>query len=304
MPKLVNLGSLCIDHVYRVAGIAGLGETVASESYAVFPGGKGLNQSVAAAKAGAAVVHVGAVGADGAWLRDALAAAGVDAAGVRAVAVASGHAVIQVNAAGENAIVVSGGANRALAPEDVRAALDRLAPGDWLLLQNEVNDLETILDQASRVDCQVAFNVAPADGREAGYDLSSVALLIVNEVEAAALAGVREPRAAAAALRQRWPNAELVLTLGAEGLIHGGSDGLADLPAFPVQAVDETAAGDTFIGFLMASLLAGAAMPEALRLGSAAGALAVTKAGAASSIPTLDTALALAATGDARKTHT
>lgn len=304
MPKLVNLGSLCIDHVYRVADIAGLGETVASASYAVFPGGKGLNQSVAAAKAGAAVVHVGAVGADGAWLRDALVAAGVDADGVRTVDVASGHAVIQVNAAGENAIVVSGGANRALAPEDVRVALDRLAPGDWLLLQNEVNDLETILDQASRFDCQVAFNVAPTDGREAGYDLSSVALLIVNEVEAEALAGVREPRAAATALRQRWPNAELVLTLGAEGLIHGGPNGLADLPAFPVQAVDETAAGDTFIGFLMASLLAGAAMPEALRLGSAAGALAVTKAGAASSIPTLDAARVLAATGDARKTRT
>lgn len=296
MPKLVNLGSLCIDHVYRVARIAGVGETVASESYAVFPGGKGLNQSIAAAKAGAAVVHVGGVGADGAWLRDALAAAGVDAGGVRTIGGPSGHAVIQVNEAGENAIVVAGGANRALEAEDLRAAFDSLVPGDWLLLQNEVNDLEAILGEASRVDCQVAFNVAPADGREVGYDLSSVALLIVNGAEAAALAGTAVPRAAAAALRQRWPNAELVLTLGAEGLIHGGRDGLRILPAHPVRAVDETGAGDAFIGFLMAALLAGTAMPEALRLASAAGALAVTAAGAASSIPTLDAARALAET--------
>lgn len=294
MPKLVNFGSLCIDNVYRVSSIAHAGETIASASHAVFPGGKGLNQSIAAAKGGAQVVHVGAVGGDGGWLRDTLAAAGVEASGVRTVEAASGHAVIQVNDAGENAIVIAGGANRHLTSADREAALAHMAAGDWLLLQNEVNDLEAMLELAAQHGCRVAFNVAPADGREANYDLSGVALLIVNEVEAAALAGVNEPQAAADVLRQRYPSAESVLTLGADGLIHGGPDGIASLAAFPVQAVDETGAGDAFIGFLMAALLAGAPMPEALRLGAAAGALAATKAGAASSIPTLAEAQALA----------
>ena len=296
MPKLVNLGSLCIDNVYRVPAIAGAGETVASRSHEVFPGGKGLNQSVAAARAGASVAHVGCVGADGAWLRDLLAEEGVNVDGVRVVEGASGHAVIQVDDTGANAIAIAGGANRALRADDAARALAQVGPGDWLLLQNEINDLPDVLAAAKRRGCAVAFNVAPVDGREADYDLSGVKLLIVNEIEAAALAATGatnalartgKPEAAAHALRERYPQAELVLTLGAAGLIHMGAEGASTLPAYAAQAVDETAAGDAFIGYLMAALLAGEGMAEALRLGSAAGALAVAKAGAAASIPTL-----------------
>ena len=296
MPKLVNLGSLCIDNVYRVPAIAGAGETVASRSHEVFPGGKGLNQSVAASRAGASVAHVGCVGADGAWLRDLLAEEGVNVDGVRVVEGASGHAVIQVDDTGANAIAIAGGANRALRADDVARALAQVRPGDWLLLQNEINDLPDVLAAAKRRDCAVAFNVAPVDGREADYDLSGVKLLIVNEIEAAALAATGatnalartgKPEAAAHALRERYPQAELVLTLGAAGLIHMGAESASTLPAYAAQAVDETAAGDAFIGYLMAALLAGEDMAGALRLGSAAGALAVAKAGAAASIPTL-----------------
>lgn len=296
MPKLVNLGSLCIDNVYRVANIATAGESVASASYEVFPGGKGLNQSIAAAKAGAKVVHVGAAGEDGAWLCETLVANGVNANGVRIVDGSSGHAVIQVDDAGRNAIVVTGGANRQLEQDDVYRALSQIRAGDWFMLQNEINDLEGVLRQASEHGCRTAFNVAPVDGREAAYDLRDVALLIVNEVEAAALAGVAEPRAAVHALRECYPRTEIVLTLGAQGLLHSGDDGFTTLPAFPVDAVDETAAGDAFIGYLMAALLAGEPMPLALRRGSAAGALATTKAGAATSIPTLEEVRELADT--------
>ena len=289
MPKLVNLGSLCIDNVYRVGGIAGPGETVASASHDVFPGGKGLNQSIAAARAGAQVAHVGCIGSDGIWLRDALAGEQVEVSGVRVVDQPSGHAVIQVDDAGRNAIVIAGGANRVLSAEDVNAAVAQLEADDWLLLQNEINDLPHVLAEARQRACQVAFNVAPVDGREASYDLSGVQLLIVNEIEAAALAGVADPHEAVRALRARHPAAAVVLTLGAHGLLHadGASNEVKTLPATPVDAVDETAAGDAFIGFLMAGLLAGEPLDEALQLGSAAGALAVTKPGAASSIPTL-----------------
>jgi len=288
MAKLVNLGSLCIDHVYSVPDITGAGETVASLGHEVFPGGKGLNQSVAAARAGAVVMHFGCVGEDGAWLKDVLAEAGVDASGVRVATGASGHAVIQVNAAGENAIVIAGGTNRELTDADVTAALDALDADDWLLLQNEINDLAAVLAAASRRGARVAFNVAPVDGREAAYDLSGTALLIVNEIEAAALAGEEDPGTALEALRERHPNMDVVLTLGREGLLYASTEGTGTMPAHAVQAVDETAAGDAFIGYLMAALLAGDEIASALAKASAAGALAVTKAGAASSIPTPD----------------
>ena len=297
MPRLVNLGSLCIDHVYGVPNITSAGETVASRSHAVFPGGKGLNQSLAAARAGASVVHAGCIGADGRWLRDELAQAGVDVSLLREVDTPSGHAVIQVNPRGENAIVIAGGANRVLTAADREAAFALCGPDDWLLLQNEINDLEAVLDGARAAGSRVAFNVAPADGREQGYDLGGVGLLILDEVEAAALAGTSDPDAALDALCARYPSCDVVITLGRDGLRHGRGDARLRLDAFPADAVDETAAGDAFVGYLMAALLDDKLMQEALVLGSAAGALAVTKAGAASSIPGREAVLALAAAG-------
>ena len=205
---------------------------------------------------------------------------------------ASGHAVIQVNDAGENAIVITGGANRVVEASHVDAVLAQVEPGDWLLLQNEINDLNDVLRAAYERQCRVAFNVAPVDGREAGYELAGVDLLIVNEIEAAALAGTHIDSGGdwpdvIGRLRGRAPNADIVLTLGRDGLIHAGDDGSTTMAAYDVQAVDETAAGDAFIGFLMAAVIDGEPMAQALRMGSAAGALAVTRAGAASSIPSL-----------------
>ncbi|MEZ5560528.1 MAG: ribokinase [Pseudomonadales bacterium] len=285
MSKLVNLGSLCIDHVYEVPRLARAGETVASTGYARHAGGKGLNQSLAAARAGARVAHFGCIGADGALLRQVLAAEGVDVGGIREVAEPSGHGVIQVAPDGDNAIVIAGGANRAVTPADVAAALNACAADDWLLLQNEINDLPGVLSAAAARGTRVAFNVAPVDGREQHYDLGSVALLVVNEIEAAALAGRDAPAAALEVLAQRFPAAAVVLTQGAEGLRWRAPDSAGYVPAIAVQAKDETAAGDAFTGYLMAGLLAGASLAQALRQGAAAGALAVTVAGAAPSIP-------------------
>ena len=214
---------------------------------------------------------------------------------MREVETPSGHAVIQVNPRGENAIVIAGGANRVLTASDRDAAFARCGPGDWLLLQNEINDLEAVLAGARAAGCRVAFNVAPVDGREAAYDLGAVALLILNEVEAAALAGVPEPDPALDVLCRRYPSCDVVITLGRDGLRHGRRDARLRLDAFPADAVDETAAGDAFVGYLMAALLEGKPMREALVLGSAAGALAVTRAGAASSIPEREAVEALAA---------
>jgi len=295
VPKLVNLGSMCIDHVYGVPNISASGETVASTSYQVFPGGKGLNQSLAAAKAGARVMHAGCLGEDGQWLAAELARAGVDTSMVRSVDGASGHAVIQVNPAGENAIVIAGGANRLITADDITATLGMLAAGDWLLLQNEINDVDVVMRRAAEASAQVALNLAPVDGREADYDFDQIDLLIVNEVEAAAAAGVAEPAAALETLTARYPRLQVVLTLGADGLRFGCGEVRAELEAFAVDAVDETAAGDAFVGYYMAALLEGRETDQALRIASAAGALAVTRAGAASSVPRRAEVLELAA---------
>lgn len=290
MPKLVNLGSACIDNVYRVREIATSGETVSSMSHETFPGGKGLNQSLAAAKAGAVVHHVGCVGPDGQPLRQVLAAAGVDVCGLRTLPdVPSGHAVIQVNDRGENAIVISGGANRRLSREDHDVVRSLLEPGDWLLLQNEINDLPAALVLAGGTGASVALNLAPVDGREAGYDLAGVDLLIVNEIESRALVpasvAMENDEAVARWLADAHSGMDVILTAGSEGLTYAGAEGVTRLAAHQVQAVDETAAGDAFIGYLLAGLLEGRPMAEALECGSAAGALAVTVPGAASSIP-------------------
>ncbi len=302
MARLVNLGSLCVDNVYAVPNIVGSAETIASESLNVYPGGKGLNQSLAAAKAGADVVHVGCVGPDGDWLKQVLAEAGVDVTGIREVATRSGHAVIQVNAQGENAIVIAGGANREIIDHDIDRALEGARSDDWLLLQNEINDLPKVLSRAASQGINVAFNIAPVDGRESNYDLSSVKLLIVNEIEAAAVAGLPAdtlPETVLDALRGQLPTTDVVLTLGKDGVHYASADATGPryfVPSFSVDAVDETGAGDTFIGYLMADLLDGVAVPLALRRAAAAGALAVTKAGAASSIPEAKEVEALVAT--------
>lgn len=286
MPKIVTLGSIGIDHVYSVERVTTAGETMVGRTHDIFPGGKGLNQSIAAAKAGAEVVHVGAIGTDGDASLDALRAANVDVADVRVGDVATGHAMIQVDDAGQNAIVVYGGANRALTAADRDAALARLEPGDWLMLQNEINDIALVLDAAAARNANVAFNVAPVDGSERTYDYGAVSLLIVNEVEAAALAGVTEPAAAFDALKRKYPNMVIVLTLGKDGGICGGGQHEKTVyEAHRVDAVDETAAGDAFIGYFMAEWVRSQDLAAALADGSAAGALAVTKAGAATSIP-------------------
>jgi len=285
--SIINLGSLCVDHVYRVTSLAGAGETVAAKSYDIFPGGKGLNQSLAAAKAGAEVVHAGAIGKDGTWLLDLLQTAGANTDQVQVLDDASGHALIQVNDAGENSIVINGGTNRGLTRDYIDTVLATVGPEDWLLLQNEINELNYVLTQAAEKNLQVAFNIAPPDERISSYPLSAVRLFVLNLHEASALTGQTDKQDVMHALQHSHPNAASVLTLGSSGLHYmpAGGTGFEFLGAHSVSPVDETAAGDAFTGYLLAGLATGAAFTDALKLASAAGALAVTAEGAASSIP-------------------
>jgi len=301
MFRVLNFGSVNIDHVYSLDHFVRPGETLAARSYRRFSGGKGFNQSTALARAGAAVSHAGAIGADGAWLRDALAADGADVSLLRTVEAPTGHAVIQVDASGQNCILIDGGANRALAPEDAERAVEGFGEGDVLLVQNETSVIPETMRAAKAKGMRIAFNPAPMDAEVAGYPLGLVDLFIVNETEADALAriageaasasatpleGVPESAALAlAALRAAWPQADVLLTLGAHGAVADVGGERVFVPAAEADVVDTTAAGDTFIGYFLASRLAGASLREAMETATAASAFCISHAGAAPSIP-------------------
>lgn len=282
---ILNFGSVNIDHVYRVDHLVRPGETIASSDYQQFSGGKGFNQSIALARAGAAVSHAGRIGADGVWLREQLAAEGADVRFLEVIDGPSGHALIQVDAAGENAIILFGGANRTFTPQDVRAILENLEAGDWLLLQNEISALPEILQMAGERGLRVVFNPAPMGAEVLGYPLDGVSIFILNEVEGEAFTGASEPDGILAGMRRRFPAATVVLTLGAAGAVFDDGTQRIRVPAQRVDAVDTTAAGDTFIGYFLAALSAGDSPQSALELATRAAAICVTRPGAAPSIP-------------------
>ena len=279
MAKILNIGSLNLDYVYAVPHFVAAGETLLSSRRDVFAGGKGLNQTVAAARAGAEVCHGGAVGADGDMLLDLLRDAGADVSAVARVDVHTGHAVIQVTPQGENAILILGGANRAVSPETVGIALEKVGPGDILLLQNEINGLDHIIRRAAQKGLRILFNPAPMEEAVKDLPLELLDTLIVNEGEGKALAGDMD------ALKAAYPNQKILLTRGSRGAsLWTGSEVLFQ-PAFPVEAVDTTAAGDCFLGYYAAALAENLPYAAALRLAAAASALSVQRQGAAPSIP-------------------
>ena len=183
--------------------------------------------------------------------------------------------------------MINGGTNRQLTRDYIDGVLSRVEPTDWLLLQNEINELEYVLAQAQKLGLQVAFNIAPPDERIGHYPMDAVRLFVLNLHEASALTGETDKDQVMGALKENYPQAASVLTLGGSGLhyLEAGSGSFEFMGAHSVSPVDETAAGDAFTGYLLAGLSTDRSFSEALQLASAAGALAVTRAGAASSIP-------------------
>ena len=286
--KILNVGSLNIDYVYRVAHFVRPGETIASLGLTKGCGGKGLNQSVALARAGARTAHAGCVGMDGLFLRQRLEEEGVDVSGVRVADAVSGHAVIQVDAAGQNAILLYPGTNHALTQQDIAAALSSCAAGDWLLVQNETNGLDALLRGAAERGVRIALNPSPITPELTKLPLHLVDCFLLNEIEGAALSGAQGPQAVLDELRSRYPRAQVVLTLGGDGVRYWDGNAVFAQPIFPVPVADTTAAGDTFTGYFLAGLIAGLSAPDRLRLASGAAALAVSRKGAAASIPRRD----------------
>ena len=283
--KILNFGSLNIDLVYRLPHFVRPGETLAAEAFQRFPGGKGLNQSVALARAGARVLHAGKVGADGDLLLRTLREAGVDVSPVAVGPEPSGHAIIQVERSGQNSILIYAGANSCITEVEMDAALSRMETGDWLLLQNEINGIPAIMEKAKARGLKIAFNPAPMDPGVRAYPLDLVDLFVVNETEAAALTGLTEEADALAAMERTWPHAVHLVTLGDRGSLCSAGGQRYAAAAQKVQAVDTTAAGDTYIGYFLAFLMEGAPVDVCMETAARASAIAVTRPGAAPSIP-------------------
>lgn len=289
MSRILNLGSLNIDYVYRLERIVSPGETRASTAFARGAGGKGLNQSIALARAGVEVCHAGCLGREADWLRELLETERVDTARLRAVDQPAGHAIIQVDATGRNAIVLHGGANLALQPDRLPGLFEGFGPGDWFLTQNETSCVSQALAAARARGLTVCFNPAPMHASVGKYPLTAVDWLVVNEHEGAELGGGTAPADMLRGLRRLSPRATLILTLGAAGAWGAPPEGEPVFVTAPkATAVDTTAAGDTFIGYLLAASMQGATLPAALELACRAGAVCVTRAGAAASIPHRD----------------
>ena len=287
--RILNFGSLNIDYVYAVDAFLRPGETKAAANLMINCGGKGLNQSIAAAKAGNAVWHAGLLGDAAGMLRDKLVENGVDVGLLMPTAQPAGHAIIQVDESGQNCILLYGGTNRMLTKELVDNAFDVFTAEEksgLVLLQNETNLVPYIIEQAAARGLSVALNAAPMDASVKDYPLDQLTWLIVNEVEGGALAGTEDEDAILPALHEKYPHCGVLLTLGAHGARCMEPNGrVTRCGSYRVRAVDTTAAGDTFTGYFLYGMLHGLSVPETLRLATTASALCVGRPGAADSVP-------------------
>ena len=298
--KLLDFGSLNIDHVYRLERMVREGETIAAEEYQKNAGGKGLNQAIALRKAGAEVLMAGAVGQDGGFLIDFLASQGVDTRHVRTLDAPTGHALIQVDKEGRNCIIVYGGANRLITPDMADSILGDFVPGDYVLLQNEISSIDHILRSAHQRGLRVIINPSPITQGllHAPLDLSD--WLILNETEGHELSGETQADAILDKLIKRFPGCRFVLTLGEAGSIYADSAKRVKQPAFKVPAIDTTAAGDTFTGYFLESVMRGETVERALLRASKASSITVSRTGAGQSIPhASEVEIALRDTGSA-----
>lgn len=283
--KILNFGSLNIDYVYAVDHFVSAGETIASYGMDKNTGGKGLNQSVAFAKAGAEISHAGCVGEDGAFLTGYLNRTGVDTDNVSVVDTPTGNAIIQVDKTGQNCILLFGGANRVVNEAQIDEVLSKYSKGDMLILQNEISCVDYLIKSAHSLGITVVLNPSPITDELLKYPLDQVDWFIMNEIEGKAITGEETPINIAEKMRKLYPNAKTVLTLGADGAAYIDNESFVIVPAGKGKPVDTTAAGDTFTGYFFTGISKGKTPYESLLWATKASDITVTRKGAAESIP-------------------
>ena len=286
--KILCLGSLNLDFTYKVDHFVAPGETIAALERTQHCGGKGLNQSIALARAGADVYHAGKIGSDGEILRERLVGSGVNDSLLETdTTVPTGHAIIQVDPSGQNNIIICGGANRSIDKAFVDRVLANFAAGDILLLQNEISEVDYAIARAAEKGMRVALNPSPLDDAlKNSPELGKVGIFILNEIEGFDLTGQKEPTAICKKLKELYPGCVVMLTLGSQGAMYYDGENTFTHDIFKVKAVDTTGAGDTFTGYFLAGLAEGMDIASILELASKASAIAVSRPGASDAIPT------------------
>lgn len=292
--KVYNYGSINIDHIYRVIDFVRPGETLASKHYHRMLGGKGANQSIALSKAGTTVQHIGSISTADDWIRKELLENGISTDLIKRVEDPTGHAIIQVSDAGENAILLYGGANQSHLEDGLTKIFSDADKGDWLLLQNECNLTGKTLKLAKDQGMIVAFNPAPMTDEVRQMPLDCVDYLIVNETETEGLVNdsdyrIDQPQAMLDKLHSLYPHLKIVMTLGGDGVIYKDSDQNVVVVAEKVEVVDTTAAGDTFIGYFIQQIIEGNSVETALKVANKASSITVQTLGASESIPDMKT---------------
>ncbi len=283
--KILNFGSLNIDDVYDVEHFVKAGETISSRALSLFCGGKGHNQSVALARAGAEVYHAGLIGPDGLMLKQSLEESGAHTDYIRVSDGKTGHAIIQVEPSGQNCILLYSGTNRMIDKDFVHEVMDAFGAGDILLLQNEISCLDEIIRIGRDKGMQIVLNPSPMDDLVLALPLEEIDMFILNEIEGAELTGCSAWSGILDSMSQRYPRAAIVLTLGKDGAVCRQGEQTATCGIYQMKPVDTTAAGDTFTGYFLSSLLDGNSPEKALHTAALAAALAVGTKGAASSVP-------------------
>jgi len=290
------MGSINIDYVYSVPRFVEPEETLSATARHIFPGGKGMNQSVALARAGSDAALAGMIGSDGGYLLDVLRDANVDTHLICEVEGPTGHTVIQVTAEGQNCILLFPGANQKLDEAFVDNALVSFSKGDILVLQNEVSCIAYAMKSAKAKGMRIVFNPSPYGPEIADYPLDLVDWWLLNEIEGQYLTGKTTPDDMLNVLSGRYPNAVIVLTLGEDGVLCFAEGKVLQHGSYKVEAVDTTAAGDTFTGYFISSIAKGIDIEEAIRWASIAASISVSRQGAAVSIPVWDEVARMAET--------
>lgn len=295
--KVLNFGSLNIDYVYSLDHFVQKGETISSDALHIFPGGKGLNQSVALGRAGVSVSHAGAVGKDGDFLLELLKESCVNIKYIQVLeGVQTGTAIIQNDKSGDNCIILYSGANHQITKEQIANTISDFEKGDFLVLQNEINGMESIMRVAEEKGLKIVLNPSPMNEKILELPLQYVDYFVLNEVEAAQILGLdniseKDGEKFVRELHDAYPRAKIVLTLGAEGSIYFDGEKLYRQRAYKTEVVDTTAAGDTFSGFFIAGILRGDTVEQAMDTAARAAGIAISRPGAAPSIPKIEEVL-------------
>lgn len=283
--KILNFGSLNMDYVYEVDHFVEPGETMSSNGLFVNCGGKGLNQSIAAVKAGNLVYHAGFVGKGGEALAAKLGENHVDVSLLMDTTENCGHAIIQVDKHGQNCILLYGGTNQLFTKEYISETLDKFGNEGLVLLQNETNLVGYMIEESHKRGLKIAFNAAPMNEKVLKYPLELLDWLIVNEVEGRQIAGCEKDEEILPVLKHKYPKGNILLTLGSRGAICYSKGETYKIGCHQVEVVDTTAAGDTFSGYFLYGILNGESIPDSLLLATTASTLAIGKKGASDSVP-------------------